>query len=79
MEGGESFISECQVSFPRGPKSVDVSVLIYPRERIALGNGKITFQATLFNLFELALERDCQGGGGNDTKTRKPIRTGVSP
>lgn len=53
---GKSFISECQVSFPRGPKSVNVSVLVYPRERIALGNGKITFQATFFNPFELALE-----------------------
>lgn len=35
---------------------MNVSVLIYLRERIALGNGKVTFQATFFNLSKLALE-----------------------
>lgn len=53
---GESFIAECHVSFPLGHKRVNVSILIYLRESITLGNDKITFQATFFNPFELALE-----------------------
>ena len=44
------------MSIPCGHKSVNVSVLIYLRESIALANGKMTLQATFFNLFKLALE-----------------------
>lgn len=54
-KGGELYFGGSGVH-SCGHKSVNVSVLIYLRERIALGNGKVTFQATFFNLSKLALE-----------------------